>query len=157
MESLAAVEAGELIDRRITQGRGVLGICVGMQVMFEQGVEHGVHTLGFAKWPGVVELLDAPILPHMGWNTVEVGADSQLFAGIEHERFYFVHSYGVRHWLPPQGDPATPSRPPVLTWARHEAPFLAAIEDGSLTATQFHPEKSGRAGHLLLRNWLATL
>lgn len=157
MESLVAIDAGEMVDRRVTQGRAVLGICVGMQVMFEQGVEHGVQTLGFGRWPGVVELLDAPILPHMGWNTVEAGQESRLFTGIERERFYFVHSYGVRSWTPAPRDLAAVDRSPVLTWSRHDGPFLAAIEDGVLTATQFHPEKSGQAGHLLLRNWLATL
>jgi glutamine amidotransferase len=154
MQGLEAVGAGEVIGRRLASARPVLGICVGMQVLFESGVEHGVQTRGFGQWPGVVSQLDAPVLPHMGWNSVKPPADSLLFAGVEGERFYFVHSYGVREWRhEASGDLA----PPKVTWAEHGSPFVAAVEDGPLSATQFHPEKSGDAGHLLLRNWLATL
>jgi glutamine amidotransferase len=138
----------------------VLGICVGMQVLFERGVEHGVESQGCDEWPGVVERLQAPVVPHMGWNTVDVPDGSTLFAGIAEERFYFVHSYGVREWtLRTNGR----TRPPLVTWAETgptpEAGdrFVAAVENGPLTATQFHPEKSGDAGAALLRNWVATL
>ncbi|HXF02063.1 MAG TPA: imidazole glycerol phosphate synthase subunit HisH, partial [Arthrobacter sp.] len=136
-------------------GRPVLGICVGLQVMFEEGVEHGVRTQGIGEWPGVVEALPAEVVPHMGWNTVDVAEGSRLFAGIEDERFYFVHSYGVQHWNFDVTQPAMV--PPRVTWSTHGAPFIAAVENGPLSATQFHPEKSGDAGAELLRNWLKTL
>jgi glutamine amidotransferase len=154
MQGLDHLRAGELVGRRLAGGRPVLGICVGMQVMFERGVEHGVETAGFGEWPGIVERLEAPVLPHMGWNTVAVPQGSQLFAGVEDERFYFVHSYGVRHWVL---DPAPAMPAPLVTWTTHGDPFVSAVENGPLTATQFHPEKSGDAGHHLLRNWLETL
>lgn len=154
MQGLNAVGAGEVIGRRLAGGRPVLGICVGMQVMFESGVEHGVQTRGFAEWPGVVSELEAPVLPHMGWNSVEPPERSALFAGVEGERFYFVHSYGVREW---RAEPSGRLAPPIVTWTEHGSPFVAAVENGPLCATQFHPEKSGDAGHLLLRNWLGTL
>lgn len=154
MKGLTAMRAAELVDRRLAGGRAVLGICVGMQVMFERGVEHGESTPGFGEWPGVVERLHAPILPHMGWNTVQAPSSSTLFRGVADQRFYFVHSYAVRTWRLPL-DGALPS--PVVTWAKHGEPFVAAIENGPLSATQFHPEKSGTAGVVLLRNWLATL
>lgn len=154
MQGLDGLRAGELVGRRLAGNRPVLGICVGMQVMFERGVEHGVETAGFGEWPGTVVELDAPVLPHMGWNTVDVAEGSTLFAGVAHERFYFVHSYGVRTWVL---DPDTQMAPPLVTWATHGTPFVAAVENGPLTATQFHPEKSGEAGHLLIRNWLSTL
>lgn len=154
MEGLQTIGAGEVVGRRLAGGRPVLGICVGMQVMFDKGVEHGVQTEGFAEWSGTVTELEAPVLPHMGWNSVDVAEGSVLFAGIEAERFYFVHSYGVRMW---QDRPGEHLVPPLVTWATHGTPFVAAVEDGPLSATQFHPEKSGDAGHLLLGNWLATL
>jgi len=154
MQALNALRAGEIVGRRLAGGRPVLGICVGMQVMFERGVEHGVETDGFGEWPGQVVELQAPVLPHMGWNTVDVPDGSSLFHGIGDQRFYFVHSYGVRFWeLSP--DPRMAA--PLVTWTTHGAPFVAAVENGPLTATQFHPEKSGDAGHLLLQNWLGTL
>jgi glutamine amidotransferase len=154
MRGLDALRAAELVDRRLAGDRPVLGICVGMQVMFGSGVEHGATTSGFGQWPGVVERLEAPVLPHMGWNTVAVPSGSELFAGVEDERFYFVHSYGVREWVLDRG----PQRPsPVVTWSEHGSPFVAAVEDGPLAATQFHPEKSGDAGLRLLGNWLDTL
>jgi glutamine amidotransferase len=154
MAGLHRVGAGEIVGRRLSGGRPVLGICVGMQVMFERGVEHGVETEGFGEWPGSVVPLEAPVLPHMGWNSVSVPDESQLFAGVEHERFYFVHSYGVRSWELESSPRLTP---PAVTWSTHGTPFVAAVENGPLSATQFHPEKSGDAGHLLLRNWLTTL
>ncbi len=161
MAGLRAVSGPELIARRLARGRPVLGICIGMQVLFDAGLEHGVRTEGCGEWPGVVEQLDAPVLPHMGWSTVEAPEGSALLKGVEHERFYFVHSYGVRRWELPDTDTdsAAESRPtpPQLTWAEHGARFLAAVENGPLTATQFHPEKSGDAGAALLGNWLRGL
>ena len=155
MEGLYAVHGPELIGRRLSGGRPVLGICVGMQVLFGRGVEHGVETEGCAEWPGTVERLQAPVVPHMGWNTVEVPEGSTLFTGVEDERFYFVHSYGVREWeLVTNGR----TRAPLVTWASHGGDrFVAAVENGPLTATQFHPEKSGDAGVRLLKNWVTSL
>ncbi|KRC58308.1 imidazole glycerol phosphate synthase subunit HisH [Agromyces sp. Root81] len=154
MDQLHAVRGGEIIDRRLAGGRPVLGICVGMQVLFERGVERGVDTEGLGEWPGTVTELPAPVLPHMGWNTVEAGEGSALFAGIENERFYFVHSFAAQEWLL---DVEPPFPAPTLTWAEHGGRFLAAIENGPLTATQFHPEKSAEAGIRLLANWIGTL
>ena len=145
---LDAVGGREIIESRLAAGRPVLGICVGHQVMFARGVEHGVAADGFGVLPGVVEKLDARPLPHMGWNTVEPPAGSAMFAGIGRERFYFVHSYAVR-----ARDEVIPA-----TWATHDGDrFLAAVEAGPLWSTQFHPEKSGAAGARLLRNWIEAL
>ena len=155
MAGLRAIHAPRIIDRRLSGGRPVLGICVGMQVLFERGVEHGVETEGCDEWPGVVERLQAPVVPHMGWNTVDVPTGSTLFEGISDERFYFVHSYGVRRWTLETNDR---TRAPLVTWAEHGGDrFVAAVENGPLTATQFHPEKSGDAGAALLRNWVQSL
>ncbi|MDN3495606.1 imidazole glycerol phosphate synthase subunit HisH [Planococcus sp. APC 4015] len=154
MQALRASRGDELIGRRLAGGRPVLGICVGMQVLFEHGVERGVDTAGMGEWPGAVTELDAPVLPHMGWNTVDAGPGSRLFAGIEDERFYFVHSYGAQQW---HLDVQPPFPEPTLTWCTYGAPFLAAVENGPLSATQFHPEKSGDAGIRLLSNWVEGL
>nr|WP_231704273.1 MULTISPECIES: imidazole glycerol phosphate synthase subunit HisH [Arthrobacter] len=155
MQGLKDVDALRMIGRRVAGGRPVLGICVGLQVFFEEGVEHGVRTQGMGEWPGTVERLAADVVPHMGWNTVEAPAGSKLFAGIEDERFYFVHSYGVQKWDFDVTQPAM--QPPLVTWADHGGPFVAAVENGPLSATQFHPEKSGDAGAALLENWLKGL
>jgi glutamine amidotransferase len=154
MAGLRAIRGEQIIGRRLAGGRPVLGICVGMQILFAKGVEHGITTEGCGEWPGTVERLDAPVLPHMGWNTVDAPVGSTLFAGLDPEtRFYFVHSYAVRRWELEPG----PFAPPLVTWAEHGDRFVAAVENGPLCATQFHPEKSGDAGAHLLRNWLATL
>ncbi|MFD6055084.1 imidazole glycerol phosphate synthase subunit HisH [Agromyces sp. NPDC060279] len=154
MEQLRAVRGDELIDRRLAGGRPVLGICVGMQVMFERGVERGTDTEGLGEWPGEVTELPAEVLPHMGWNTVTPDAGSALFDGIEDERFYFVHSFAAQQW---SLDVIPPFPQPSLTWAEHGGRFLAAVENGPLSATQFHPEKSADAGIRLLSNWIGTL
>jgi glutamine amidotransferase len=155
MRGLRAIRGERIIGRRLAGGRPVLGICVGMQILFEHGVEHGVDTEGCGEWPGVVERLQAPVVPHMGWNTVEVPVGSSLFAGVAQERFYFVHSYGVRRWELVTNDRTTA---PLVTWASHGGDrFVAAVENGPLAATQFHPEKSGDAGAQLLRNWVRSL
>lgn len=150
MRGLRGVGGEEIIAERVAAGRPVLGICVGMQILFDHGVEFGVDTRGCGQWPGSVTRLDAPVIPHMGWNVVAAAPDSRLFAGIDPDtRFYFVHSYAAQTW---EGDPSA-----LLTWATHHARFLAAVEDGALAATQFHPEKSGDAGAALLTNWVEGL
>lgn len=155
MDALKASGAVRHIGYRIAGGRPVIGVCVGHQVMFDSGVEHGIRTEGLGEWPGVVERLHADVVPHMGWNTVQTPEDTRLFKGIEDERFYFVHSYGVQTW---DFDVTQPKmRPPMVTWAEHGGPFIAAVENGPLSAVQFHPEKSGDAGAQLLTNWLETL
>ena len=149
MAGLEAVGAREILKKRVAAGRPVLGICVGMQVLFETGVEHGVETPGLGLLEGRVEPLRAPIVPHMGWNTVQPPSDSVLFAGMDpRARFYFVHSYAVR-------EPASSGYLPAT--AVHGESFVAAVESPTLSATQFHPEKSGDEGARLLKNWLGTL
>ena len=112
---------------------------------------------GARLWePGVVERLQAPIVPHMGWNTVSPGAGSVLFEGLDpRTRFYFVHSYAVRRW---ELEVTRPFTPPVVTWAEHGGDrFVAAVENGPLSATQFHPEKSGDAGAEVLQRWVGSI
>ncbi|MGC2652235.1 MAG: imidazole glycerol phosphate synthase subunit HisH [Mycobacterium sp.] len=150
MKGLRNVDGDKLISERLEAGRPVLGICVGMQILFERGIEFGVESSGCGQWPGAVTRLDAPVIPHMGWNVVDTAAGSRLFKGLDTTtRFYFVHSYAAQRW---DGSPAA-----LLTWATHQTPFLAAVEDGPLAATQFHPEKSGDAGATLLSNWVEAL
>ncbi|MCZ8379698.1 imidazole glycerol phosphate synthase subunit HisH [Mycobacterium sp. CPCC 205372] len=150
MVGLRGIGGEKIIAERVTAGRPVLGVCVGMQILFTRGVEFGVESAGCGQWPGSVVRLDAPVTPHMGWNTVDAPAGTTLFAGLDPDtRFYFVHSYAAQQW---EGDPAA-----KLTWATHHVPFLAAVEDGALAATQFHPEKSGDAGATLLDNWVRGL
>ncbi len=154
MQKLNAKQVDRLVDKRLTAGRPVFGICVGMQVMFASGDEHGVWAEGLGQWPGTVEKLEAPRLPHIGWTSVEADSNSKLFKGIEHEMFYFVHSYAAKKW---ELDIIPPFLPASLSWATHGERFIAAVENGPLTATQFHPEKSGEAGLKLLQNWITTL
>ncbi len=154
MRNLTAHNAASLVDQRLTAGRAVLGICVGMQVMFEHGVEHGIDSEGLGQWPGSVTMLNAPTLPHIGWTQVEPDAKSVLFSGVEDERFYFVHSYAAKTW---ELDIQPPFVKAALTWSEHGERFLAAVENGPLSATQFHPEKSGEAGLQLLRNWIRSI
>ncbi|MER6095510.1 imidazole glycerol phosphate synthase subunit HisH [Streptomyces sp. NPDC001728] len=156
MRGLKEARGEWIIGRRLAGGRPVMGICVGMQVLFAHGIEHGVDTEGLDEWPGTVEPLNAPVVPHMGWNTVDAPADTELFAGLDADtRYYFVHSYAVREWTLEVGNANI--RAPKVTWATHGEPFVAAVENGALWATQFHPEKSGDAGAQLLTNWIGTL
>jgi len=155
MAGLRAVGGERVIGRRLAGGRPVLGICVGMQILFELGIEHGVRTEGCGEWPGTVDRLEARIVPHMGWNTVRAPAGSVLFDGLDAgTRFYFVHSYAARSW---ELETAPPFPEPQVTWATHGSDFVAAAENGPLRATQFHPEKSGDAGAHLLQNWLKSI
>lgn len=152
MAGIDALGAGPVIAERVGAGRPVLGICVGMQILFEHGEEHGVVSKGLGLLPGGVTRLPARRLPHMGWNTVEVPAGSTLLAGLPAGgRFYFVHSYGVTDAA------ALAATGALVTTADHGGSFVAAVERGPLSAAQFHPEKSAETGALLLRNWLGTL
>jgi glutamine amidotransferase len=150
MTGLRAVGGEQIVADRLANGQPVLGICVGMQILFARGVEFGVESTGCGQWPGSVVRIDAPVVPHMGWNVVDAAPGSALFKGLDaNTRFYFVHSYAAQKW---EGDADA-----LLTWATHHVPFLAAVEDGALSATQFHPEKSGDAGATLLVNWVEGL
>ena len=158
MRGLRAVDGPRLIDVRLSGGRPVMGVCVGMQVLFDGSAEPSVgkEERGLGEWPGVVERLPAAIVPHMGWSPVKAAEGSRLFAGVEVERFYFVHSYAALSWeLEPQGSMTVMA--PKVGWSEHGVPFVAAVENGPLVATQFHPEKSGDAGAHLLENWLTTV
>jgi imidazole glycerol-phosphate synthase subunit HisH len=152
MTGITAVGAGPVIAARVAAGRPVLGICVGMQVLFEYGDEHGVVTKGLGLLPGAVSRLAARRVPHMGWNTVRRAEGTTLFAGLAPDtRFYFVHSYAVTD------AEALADAGALVTTSRHEHDFVAAVEHDALSAAQFHPEKSADAGAALLRNWIATL
>jgi imidazole glycerol-phosphate synthase subunit HisH len=150
MTGLRKIAGERIIADRIAAGHPVLGVCVGMQILFARGVEFGVETTGCGQWPGAVTRLDAPVIPHMGWNVVNAAPGSALFKGLDVDsRFYFVHSYAAQRW---EGSPEA-----LLTWTTHQVPFLAAVEDVALSATQFHPEKSGDAGAGVLSNWVEGL
>ncbi|MEZ7898923.1 MAG: imidazole glycerol phosphate synthase subunit HisH [Flaviflexus sp.] len=155
VSKLRKLRGERFIERRLAGGRPVLGICVGLQVLFEGSDEHGSTSPGLDQFPGRVTRLESDIVPHMGWSTIDVAPNSKLLAGLENDRFYFVHSYGV------QTDPAVNAderfEEMAVSWATHGSRFVAAIEQGPLSAVQFHPEKSGEAGMTLLRNWLSTL
>ncbi|MFC8502186.1 imidazole glycerol phosphate synthase subunit HisH [Pedococcus sp. NPDC057267] len=158
MAGLRAADGPRVIESRLAGGRPVLGVCVGMQVLFEGSDEPGGSVAdGMGEWPGRVERLKADVVPHMGWSTVEPGAGSRLFAGVEGERFYFVHSYAVQDWVLPDPHGPMSVMTPTVTWAEHGGRFVAAVENGPLSATQFHPEKSGDAGLALLENWVRSL
>lgn len=154
MDKLKKVNAPEIVDKRLAGGKPVLGICVGLQVMFEHGFEHGEKTEGLGQWPGSVTKISAKKLPHMGWNKVIAGRHSTLFKGLEDELFYFVHSYAAKEF-PLQVE--APFQPPTVSLTDYEESFVAAVENGPLTGVQFHPEKSGVAGIKLLKNWIDSL
>ena len=152
MAGIDAVGGREPILRRVAAEAPVLGICVGMQVLFDAGNEHGVVTKGFGLLPGEVTQLNAPRIPHMGWNTLRWPAGSRLFAGVAPgSRCYFVHSYAARP------SPALAEAGALVTISEHGEEFVAAVEHGALAATQFHPEKSGDVGATLLANWVGGL
>ena len=148
MKGLNAVDGAAIVRERLVKERPTLGICIGMQILFSEGTEHseaGSHT-GVGIWEGTVSTLAAPILPHMGWNTLETDSNSVLFKGVESESFYFVHSYAAKNAVGK-----------MQAWSTHGEKFLAAVEDGYISATQFHPEKSGAAGLALIKNWVGSL
>ena len=152
MAGIEELGAGPMIAERIRAEKPVLGVCVGMQIFFDSGVEHGVETKGLGLLPGVVTKLKAERIPHMGWNTLDIPDNSDLFAGVEDQtRFYFVHSYAASDL-----DVLRRAGAKVTT-ASHDEPFAAAAELGRLAVAQFHPEKSADAGYALLRNWVAGL
>lgn len=157
MEALRAGRFAQMVERRLAGGRAVLGICVGLQVMFESGDEHGVEVEGLGQWPGAVTRLEAPRLPHMGWSPVHAASGSALLAGLDAQRFYFVHSYGCLTDPSQHLGDGMRFRKPLVSWAHHGSDFVAAVENGPLCATQFHPEKSGEAGAALFKNWLSIL
>ena len=148
MRGLNAIEGAEIIRKRVAAERPTLGICIGMQILFALGDEHseGEPHPGVGIWPGTVSKIASEILPHMGWNSVDAPQDSLLFSGISEESFYFVHSYAAK----------TPCGK-LQTWSQYGEQFLSAVEDGYVSATQFHPEKSGNAGLALIKNWTRTL
>lgn len=154
MENLVQVGAPEIIDQRLAGGKAVFGICVGLQVLFESGSESGELTEGLGQWPGVIEKLKSDKLPHVGWNDVQVAENSKLFRGIEEEQFYFVHSFAALDF-PLRVE--APFQVPLISFGSYGEKFLAAVENGPLSGTQFHPEKSGKAGIKLLANWLDSI
>jgi len=145
----------QLIAERLRLGRPVLGVCVGFQVLFDGSTEptsiQPVPT-GLGYFSGTVERLHAPVVPHMGWSLLTPAAGSRLLEGVEDQRFYFVHSYAAAQLLD-----SRVAGNPLVTTAQHGDSFVAAVEDGPLAGTQFHPEKSGDAGAHLVQNWLRTL
>lgn len=152
VNALDAVRGRSLITDRVAAGRPVLGICVGLQILFEVGREHGVLTKGLGLLPGEVTRLQAPRVPHMGWNTLAWQPGNPLFAGIDSDaRCYFVHSYAAR----PNRELRALGADTVT--ATHGETFLAGVSLGALSATQFHPEKSGDVGATLLSNWVSGL
>ena len=154
MKLVKANALDRIIDKRLASSKAVLGICVGMQVLFDQGIEHGITSEGLGQWPGTVEKLHAEKLPNIGWNRVHSGKGTELFKGLQDEYFYFVHSYGAKKL---ELDVMPPFIEPIISHSTHGEQFLAAIENGPLSATQFHPEKSGEQGLKLLENWLGTI
>ena len=150
MIGLEVAHVDEIIKERISKSRPVLGICVGMQILFSHGLEpsrsHTQSARGLGYWDAEVSKIEAPVLPHMGWNNVEADPNSELFRGLSGETFYFVHSYAAKKSVGSK-----------QAWTNYGETFLSAVEDGPLSATQFHPEKSGKAGLAFIRNWLGTL
>ena len=148
MRGLVAIGGDEIVRARVAAKRPTLGICVGMQILFRDGDEYATSELhkGVGIWNESITKLSAPILPHMGWNTVAVTGPSQLFSGIADQSFYFVHSYAAKS-----------SVGSAQAWTTHGEKFLSAVEDGAICATQFHPEKSGDAGVQLIKNWVGLL
>jgi len=162
MDALRAVHGERIIGRRLAGSRPVFGVCVGMQLLFERGLDgQGTSTEGCAEWPGTVEPLEAPVLPHDGWSALDLPSGGMMFAGLPDDaRFFFGnshfgHGHAAQEWrLTDTG----PLAAPKVAWCRYgERPFVAAVENGALWAVQFHPEQSGDAGATLLANWVSVL
>jgi glutamine amidotransferase len=146
MDQLLAIKGDQIISNHLASGKKILGICVGMQILFSKGFEKQ-ESNGLSVLPGDIKPLKAKILPHIGWNSVKAGSGSKLFNGIENESFYFVHSYGLL-------EPITDA---INTITNYEGEFISAVESENISAVQFHPEKSGQAGLNLLKNWVRDL
>ena len=146
MDQLLAIKGDQIINNHLASGKKILGICVGMQILFSKGFEKQ-ESNGLAVLPGEIKPLAAKILPHIGWNTVNAGLGSKLFKGLENESFYFVHSYGLLE----------PIAQGINTTTNYEGEFISAVESENISAVQFHPEKSGQAGLALLKNWVSNL
>lgn len=148
MERLERARLVEPIRRWIDDDRPFLGICLGLQLLFEGSDEDGAVTLGVL--PGRTRRLDAPTLPHIGWNQVELVRRHPAFEGIgDAADFYFVHSYA--------GALDDGGAGLILAETRHGRPFVSAVARGRLLGVQFHPERSGRDGLRLVRNFVAAL
>lgn len=130
------------IHDRVTAGRPVLGICVGMQLLFGASEEGGS---GMEIFGGPVRRVRAERVPHMGWNTLELTRPAELVDGLEGEDVYFAHSYAVE----PTDDGV------VVAVADHGGRIVAAVQQGAVAGVQFHPERSARAGARVLENVLA--
>jgi glutamine amidotransferase len=146
MDQLLAIKGDQIINNHLASGKKILGICVGMQILFSKGFEKQ-QSNGLSVLPGDIKPLKAKILPHIGWNSVKAGSGSKLFNGIENESFYFVHSYGLL-------EPITDA---INTITNYKGEFISAVEMQNISAVQFHPEKSGQAGLNLLKNWVRDL
>ena len=131
----------EALLARVASGRPVLGICVGMQLLFGESEEGGA---GLGILAGRVERLRARRVPHMGWNELRVTAPTALLDGLDGEDVYFAHSYAC-----------APDAPVAVAEVEHDGPVVAAVERGAVTGVQFHPERSGPAGARILRNAVA--
>jgi glutamine amidotransferase len=144
LAGLGRAGGAEAVAAWIKGGQPVLGICVGMQLLFE-GSEEGPVQEGIGAVAGTVRRLPSTVkVPHIGWNQIRIRPGSRLLAGLpEDVRFYFVHSYA-----PGTGDPA------VAAVCDYGMPFAAAVERDNLFGTQFHPEKSGSGGLALLANFV---
>ncbi|MEI8223110.1 MAG: imidazole glycerol phosphate synthase subunit HisH [Actinomycetes bacterium] len=140
MKQLEEIDGRGAVSDAVNSGKPIFGICVGMQILFTSGSEKGKH-LGLGYFPGDVSLINAPVLPHIGWN--DVNATSPIFHGVESEKFYFVHSYAAKNDV----------ESAQVSWTTYGERFVAAISKENIFATQFHPEKSGDAGAKLIENW----
>ena len=147
MKGLRAIRGEEIIRERVHSKRPILGICVGLQILFTHSDEDQGQSTGVGIFPTTVKKLNHPVLPQIGWNTISVASKSKLFEGIEQERFYFVHSYAATETGIDAG----------ISTSEYGSTFIAALETDSISAVQFHPEKSGEAGLTLLSNWAKTL
>lgn len=146
MEQLIAAGGQRIIQARVEQNRPILGICVGMQVLFTAGTEKGGHE-GLGIFAGEVSEIAAPVVPHIGWNNVRSDNSSLLFQGLQGESFYFVHSFAAKSAVAGASN----------SWCNYGEDFVAAVELGPVSAVQFHPEKSGAVGAKLIANWVRAL